>query len=126
MAGWSQPGAEHTTRGHGGEEAGEGDDTGPGRDLVTLDEGDGDPVVGGALGEGRDEHEDPDEQGARLAPGRPPLRRSLGLVGRAVVGPGHEDPLADDDERCDEEHDGDDRRQTAEEGSHGYDATGRC
>ena len=41
-----------------------------GRQLVALDERHREPVVGGALGERRREHDQADEQGARLEPGR--------------------------------------------------------
>ena len=40
------------------EEGGEGEHAGPGGQLVALDEGDGEPVVGGALGEGGDERDE--------------------------------------------------------------------
>ena len=64
-----QPRADDPRERHEGEEGREGQHAGPRGELVALDERDGQPVVRGALGEGRREHDDPDEQGARLEPG---------------------------------------------------------
>ena len=84
-----QRGAGEATDRHGGHEDGEAGHADGVRDVVAVDEGDREPVVGGALGGGQRQHHHPDQQGARLEPGAsgrgraPPRgsRRSAGSVG---------------------------------------------
>ena len=69
--------------GHEGEEGREGRARRPTLEPVALDERHGEPVVGGALGEGRREDDHADEQGARLEPGRSvPPPGGLGAASR--------------------------------------------
>jgi len=79
---------------------------------MTLVEGDGEPVVGGALGEGGDEHDEADEQGARLGPGGLGPDAGIGLMcgggtgrGRAMWQQGRESHEgADDHEHGNADH----------------------
>ena len=65
-----QSGPEPPADGHRCQEHGEGQGADCFGSVVIVDDRHGDPVVGHTLGEREREHEDTDEQGAGLAPGR--------------------------------------------------------